>query len=380
MDNPPTTVTRLRVEEHKIIHIHRRLQQGFGMVKVHPGYEVEPDTLLGQGQGFSGFKIIDLAHELGCSPKDGILHLKRKLGQTIYQNEILAEKQGLFGMGNKTIQASNDATLQSYDVKTGFLKMKLLPKSENLLAGVYGVVDAIDSKKGEVTIRTQATVIHGLIGSGRERAGDLHVLAAQPNLLISHNHLSAQLSGKIIVGGSLIFADALQTCLSFGIAGVITGGLNASDYRKMAGGSLPIKKPQWSDTGTSIVGTEGFGSIAIGQDIFKILQASHGQFCLLDGNNRLIILPTQNPNSMIYIRKTKIPLTSTVTSNVVKTTRVKVGDQVRIVTPTSVGAQGTVEAIDQLPTILPSGIAGIMVIIATAKGKKSVPIENIEVI
>ncbi len=373
--------SRMRVERNKIIHIKRRLEQGYGLLKVHVGYEVTPDTVLGEGQSFAGFKVVDLAKELGIGPTDGLMYLKKKIGQTIFQGELIAEREAMLGLSKKRVFAESDGILESYDNAHGQLKIHLSPRRSHLVSGVYGVVDSVDIKKGEVLIRTQADVVHGVLGSGRERAGTLRFLVDNPSLLVSSRQVSLDFSGQIIVGGSIVFADALQKCVSLGIAAMITGGINAKDYRSISGGTLNTAKPHWTDVGVSLLVTEGFGSVPIGEDIYQVLKDYEGRFCILDGNTRVLILPTKDQNSMINIRKTHLPAGAGIESvHPVTTVNVKVGDRVRIVADGGFGQQGVVEFINQTPTLLPTGVAVIMVTVHTKTDKFQVPIINVEAI
>lgn len=374
-----TTPTRLRIVPNAIIQIKRRTAQGRSLIKVHPGYEVDPDTILGEGQTILGYKIIELAKILGVRAKDGQLYLKKRLGQNCYSGELIAEKKGFLQMGIQRIIAASDGSLDSYDNKTGQLKIKLIPKREMLMSGVYGVVDKVDLKKAEVLIRTQATIIFGVAGSGREKEGTLHLLSDNSGLLISSRQISSDFSGSIIIGGSMVFADALQKCVSLGIGALITGGINASDFRTISGGGFHLTGTHWTDAGITVLVTEGFGSAAIGDDIYNALRSHEGHFCLVDGNNGRLILPTKDQNSMMYIRKTAVQKNHIWRSSPVISSELKVGSRVRVVSADALGSQGIVSHIDLTPTVLPTGQAVIIITIESKGGKKQIALENIEI-
>lgn len=375
-----TAPIRLRIVPDTIVHVKRRIIRGKNLLKVHPGYEVTPDTVLGEGELISGYKIIDLAKILGVSPKDCQQYLKKPIGEIVYQGELIAEKEGFLKIQTSRVMASNDGVLESLDSQRGLLKIKLNPQREILTSGVYGIVDDVDLKKSEVTIRTQATIVYGIAGSGRERSGTLRLLSSDnPGLLVSSHQITSDFAGQIVVGGSMAFADALQKCMTLGVSALITGGVNATDYRAISGGGFHLKDKHWTDVGLTVLVTEGFGSIAIGGDIYRALVEHEGQFCLIDGNNHRLILPTKDQNSMMYIRKTVGSKGASTTPKIAVEQELKVGSRVRIVSAVGLGIQGLVSHIDQSLTVLSNGHAVIMVTVTTKGGKKQVAAENIEI-
>ncbi|MDO8638788.1 MAG: hypothetical protein Q7R43_04390 [Candidatus Daviesbacteria bacterium] len=369
---------RFRVCPKTVLHIKRTLPGGKGTISAMVRQEVNPEDILGEGITSSGFQSINLSKELGVSPSKASQYLKRKIGQNIYQGELLAQKTGIIKFGQKNIIAPQDGVLDFYDAENGNLKIKLSVKKNKLVSGVYGIVDQIDQSKGEIIIKTQATVIYGLLGSGKEREGVLSVLGSAGDF-ISEKHITDNLRGKITVGGSLIFPSALTRALGIGVSGFITGGINVADYRSMNGGKLAISK-QWSDIGITVLITEGFGMAPIGEDIFAILKAHDNRFAVIDGNNKRLILPTNKPESMIDTRRTKLPEAfCEKLPGEISDIELKVGRKVRILSPAFLGVQGVVESIDKSETKLASGIITYLVTVSGQK-KIRVPYQNLEII
>lgn len=368
---------RLRICPKNVLHIKRTLAGGTGIINVLVKQEVAPADILGEGITSFGFHTINLSRELGISPDKALQYLKRKIGQTIFQGELLAQKSGMIG-GKKNIIAPQDGVLDFYDEKSGNLRMKLAVKKTKLVSGVYGIVDYIDHQKGEIIIRTQATIIYGLLGSGKERDGVLKILGSASDF-ITDKHLKGDLRGKIIVGGGLIFPNALTEAMAIEASGFIAGGINVADFKSMNGGKLAILK-QWSDIGISVLITEGFGMAPIGDDIFAILKAHESRFVVIDGNNKRLILPTNKPESMIDTRRIKLPETfCKMQSGDVSDIDLSIGKKVRILSPAFLGMQGMVESIDRSQTRLPSGVDTYLVTVS-GKRKIRVPYHNLEII
>lgn len=360
---------RIRVRENIITHVKRILSDPKAKFHVSLGDEVGPGDILGTGQSPSGFRVIHLAKELGASPKQAASYLKHKISQNIYQGELLAEKTGFLGFSKKILLAPEDGVMDLYDKESGDLRFKLLPKTIKLVSGIHGIVDKIDVLRGAITIRTLASLVYGVFGSGKERSGSLNILGTFSDL-ISSKQILPEMHGQIIVAGGLIFSDALEKAMEVGVAGVVSGGINAGDFQL---------KNNWSDVGFSIMATEGFGSVPIGDDIFPVLNKSQGKFVILDGNRSRLILPTSDSRSMIYIRKTRLPLQEKIEpKSDIEMVELKVGMKVRCVYNYLLGLQGVIESIDKTKTELPSKIITYMVTIQTHSAKIRIPYNNVE--
>lgn len=374
---------RLRVEKDVITRI-RRVLRGKCQLKVSVGQQVSPEEIIGTSQIPSGFRTLPLSQLLSVPPPEVEKYLTRKLGQRIYQDELLAYKRGgLFGKAI-AITAPTDGILDFFNNKTGELRMTFLPKKAVYPAGVYGIVEEVDDEGGQVIIRTQVSRIHGVLGSGRGRDGILHVLGKKDDL-VSKSGILPKYDEQILVGGSLFFKDAISNSISCGVNGLITGGINAKDYRGMAGGRLIFPKRLDNDIGISIVVCEGFGAIPLGLDIFEILSQYEGKFVSVDGNKAHILLPSFESSSLKKVKNTILPkladealiLDEHYTS---QESDLKVSCQVRIVGNSYLGEQGKIIAINQAETLLPSGIKTHLATVDTTRRKIQVPVANCEII
>lgn len=370
---------RVRIVTDQITHIRRTLPSSMSKVHVKIGDEVNPNHILAEGKTSAGFRVVNIAKELGIDPKEGAKYIHVPIGKNIFAGELLASKKGVFGLGEKNILSPDDGILEFYDEKTGILRIQLFPKTVKLACGVWGIVDEIDDAKGVITIRTMASFIYGVLGSGKEREGTLNVIGSK-EVLIGSRQLETTMNGQIIVGGAIIFADGLEKALEYRIGGIISGGIDAKNYKSVAGG-WNIYKRRWADIGMSIVITEGFGSVHMGNDIFSLLQKNHGNFSIIDGNRNRIVLPSTSQNSMIYIRKTRLPRSFFAEAEPrLQEAKLQVKQLVRIIGSEHFGAQGIVEAIDKMPSKLSSGIMSTLVTVAEGSRKYRICYQNLEII
>lgn len=373
---------RIRIEKDVVTHVTRRLK-GKGNIVVLKGQEVHPEEIIGSAEVSSGFRTINLATLLSVPPQEIKKYLKRDIGQRIYKDELLAYKNSGLFRRQKVITAPTDGILDFLNPQTGEIRMSLLPKKIDLPSGVYGIIETIDTFRGLVIIRTQVQKIHGVFGTGRSRDGVLHFLGKRDQL-INALTISIKDADHILVGGSLIYKDAISAAISSAVSGIITGGINAKDYKAMAGGRLIFPKKIENDVGVSIVTTEGFGSVPIGDDIYSLLLEYNDKFILMDGNRAIIYLPSYDSNALKKIRSTKLPILATggdlSEEKLGQTVEIKVGSQVRVIGTSFMGEQGKILEVDKLATLLPAGIKSFLVTLETKSRKIKVPGSNLEII
>lgn len=365
---------KIRVEKEIVFRIIRSLPTR-GELKVREGQEVFPDEIIGTALFPSGFRIVNLAKELSVNPREAEKYLVKELNGRIYKGELLAlKKGGLFG-GKKLVTAPTDGTLEFLNSKTGELKISFFPKKVNLPSGVFGIVEKVDPERCQLVIRTEVSRIKGVFGTGRMREGILHILGKK-DAIYQGPLQGGVFDEHILVGGSLFFKDTISWAISQGVKGLISGGINASDYRAMAGGRLLFPKKLDNDIGITFVVCEGFGPIPIGDDIFNMLSLYQGKYVFIDGNRGIVSLPTFSSASLIKVRNTRLAALQNYES--LYTTELKAGSRVRVVGNSYFGAQGRILAIDNAPTLLPSGIKTILAIVETPRRKIQVPVANLE--
>lgn len=365
-----------RVEKGIVTRV-KRILRGKGTLSVQEGQEVTPDAILGTATVSAGFRKLNLCTELQVSPTEAEKLLKRKVGEKIYRGELLACKKGWFLSGGKTVISPTDGILDFLDSKTGELKISFLPKKVDLPAGVYGVVEEVEAQRGKVVIRTVVDRVLGVFGSGRGRDGILHIIG-RCDELVSRTSVTSKYNGYILAGGSSFFKDAISASISAEVSGIITGGLDAQDFRGMAGGRLTFPRKLDNDIGVSIVACEGFGSVTMASDIYEILSRYEGKFVFIDGNKAVIDLPLATSACMAKVKSTSLPPEEKEYAG--RISELKAGLKVRIVGSSYLGEQGKLIKIDSAPTILPSGIRTILATIETARRKIQVPVANLQII
>ena len=369
---------RMLATPNKASHIIKQIPQG-GQILVHQNEEIKPSDIIGKYHQVGGFRSVNLAQQLGVRPSDVKKYLKREMGKTIYQGELLAVKSGFFR--KKEVTAPTDSVMQSLDEKTGIMVLRLLPKELPVLSGVYGIVDLIDAQTGNIYIKTMVTNIYGVLGSGKQREGILHVVGSQKSIILE-DQIPSDIHQAIILGGSLFYIEALRKALENGASGIISGGINARDFKSIVGASN-FKQGYGNDAGISLLIQQGFGGMPINNEIYQAMWLYEGKFVFIDGNARKVMLPSNDPDSILRLRSVMLPIVQNgqhPDTLELTTTTLKEGDQVRIIWPPYMGSVGKVIAIDSATSLLPSGVSTYMVTLELAGQKLKVPYSNLEVV
>src|SRR3990167_5883684 len=241
----------------EIITLISREIPGDGPILVKANQEVSPSDILGLSVTTAGYRVLNFAKNLGVSPKDGQKYLQKEMGQKV-------------------------------------------------LSAVFGVVQKVDTNRRSVIIKTKTTEILGVLGSGKVRDGNLLILSGRGGVT-DEKRIVPKLTDHIIVAGGLIYKEALRTAVAISVKGVIVGGINASDHKSIAGGTLVSKRNMATDVGLSLIVTEGFGGFPIGEDIFSVLARYDNRFVVLDGNRKRLLLPSFDKESMLKIKSTALP-------------------------------------------------------------------------
>ena len=363
---------------NKPSHIIKQIPTG-GKILVHQNEEIKPSDIIGKYHQVGGFRSANLSQQLHVHPSEVSKYLKREIGKTIYQGELLAVKNGFFR--KKEVQSPTDAVIQSLDEKTGIMVLRLLPKELPVLSGVYGIVDLIDAQTGNIYIKTMVTNIYGVLGSGKQREGILHVIGSQKSIILE-DQIPTDIHQAIILGGSLFYIEALRKALENGASGIISGGINARDFKSIVG-AANFHQGYGNDAGISLLIQQGYGGLPINNEVYQAMWLYEGKFIFIDGNSRKVMLPSNDPDSILKLRSVMLPIVQNAAhpdQPDLTTVTLKEGDQVRIIWPPFMGAVGKVLSIDSSLTSLPSGVSTYMVTLELAGQKIKVPYSNIEVV
>lgn len=376
MKSPLFANKRIRINPG-ICKLVKRTLRGPGKILAQKNTEIAPHDVLAHYKLTAGFTKVNLASELNVAPSEVNKFIKKAIGQTIFRGELLAFKKNFFGTSQITVPT--DSIFETLNDKTGEATLRLISKDVALTSGVFGTVFDIDPQRGEIDIKCMTTEVYGMFGTGGEREGFLNVISS-PGDLVNESKISATNRGQILVAGALVMQGTIKKALTCNVSGIICGGLNMDDYLSMAIRLEPFKRVG-TEIGISLIVTEGFGLIPIGEDLQELFINHNNKFVMINGNLGRLLLPSNDPDSIISCRKVELPKVEAQGVRPELTiSEIKTGLRVRLIWPPFMGMQGIVSQIDDTATMLDSGISTYMLTIEAKTRKIRVPYSNVEII
>ncbi len=318
--------------------------------------KVEAESVIAHCEVSAGQRLVKVANVLGVSRHTVKKYLLRNVGDRIYQGEIIARKKGVLGVGKNELKSPVDGVITDVD-KNGDLLVKFLPMPVRLVAGASGLISSI--REDSITVRTFGTEITGAVGLGKSREGIIKVIG-KPTEFILPQKIDATCQGRVLVGGAHIDRAAIEKALTIGVKGVVVGGI---DYRDFI--SLGVT----SDVGITIIVTEGFGTVSMGNDIYEAFNKLNDKFAFVNGSERTILVPEDRKvvDNKPIVQETWREL--------------KAGDLVRYFRPDSSELVGVVEDISEDDVELSSGLSTRIAQIKFISGNKiNAAAANLEII
>lgn len=275
----------LKVTEGITLRKTRRLPLP-GSVQVEIGQKVKAETVVAKTYLPGQVQSVNVASHLGIQPEEIYSHMLKKEGESVKKDEVIATTKGLFGLFKTQSLSPTDGTIESISKITGQIIIREPKIPVEINAYVDGqVVDTIPNEG--VIIQTYGTFIQGIFGIGGETIGQLAMACNNPSDILSPDKLNEQMAGKIIVGGSLITADTVNRAVQLGIKGIVSGGIDDSDLRKLLGYELGVAITGSEKLGITIVITEGFGKMEMASRTFDLLKKQEGMKVSINGATQI---------------------------------------------------------------------------------------------
>ncbi|MBN2445791.1 MAG: hypothetical protein JXO22_03650 [Phycisphaerae bacterium] len=275
----------LSVAENTVVRKVRRLPLK-GKVLVKVGDAVAADDVVAQTELPGDVKPVNVVGKLGIAPEELIEIMLKKKGEQVTEGEPFARTKGFFGFFKSEIRAPIDGTIESISHVTGQVIIRGKPTLLQKTAYARGKIVDI-SEDESATVEINGTFIQGIFGIGGETAGTLAMAVSAPDEVLEANHIKPEHADKIIVGGSLVTADAVKAAVKHGVKGIICGGLNDADLRNFLGYELGVAITGEETLGVTVVVTEGFGKIRMAQATFELLQRREGKTASLNGATQI---------------------------------------------------------------------------------------------
>jgi hypothetical protein len=213
------------------------------------------------------FAIMSAAKKLGIAPDKLGEHLRVEKGASVEAGTVLASRKRL--LGERQVVSPVDGIF--FDVVNG--RIAIQPTSDwlELRALVAGRIVSYVSNRG-VMIETSGSLIQAVWGSGHEGVGQLKIVANTPNAVLSPEHLNLDVTGQVLVIGSLNNLELFHRAEDLGVRGLIVGSASAELCQASQSSPLPL------------IVTDGVGVSGMSSPIFQLLQQADGRSVSLFGD------------------------------------------------------------------------------------------------
>lgn len=364
----------LKIVGKTLVEQDRRLPM-IGEVHVKEGDRVTAETVVASTNLPGNVFPVNIANLLGCEPKEINDYLQKKEGDSLEKDEVIAESAGFFGYFKSYVKSPIKGTIESLSDITGQAILREPPIPVEVYAYVDGVIAEVYEGEG-VRVDTIATFIQGIFGIGGEVTGELCMVAKSPEDVLNAEDITLKHKGKIIVGGSLVTAKALDKAVEVGAKGVVVGGYDAHDLKEFLGYDLGVAITGTEDKGISLVVTEGFGQIQMAKKTFDLLKAANGKKTSINGATQ-IRAGVIRPEVVIPVEFTDIK-----DQPASKQGGMNIGGMVRIIREPHFGEVAKIVSLPEKPVKIPSEAKVRVVEIETLiNGERMIlPRANVEII
>ena len=364
----------LKIVARTLVEKDRRLPLK-GDVHVKKGDRVTAESVVASTNLPGNVYPVNIANMMGCEAREITDFLVKKEGDFLEKDEVIAESQGFFGFFKSYVRSPIRGTVESLSTVTGQAILREPPIPVEVLAYVDGIIDDIYPEEG-VKVNTAATFIQGIFGIGPEVIGELKMAVKSPSDVLDKDSITLEHKGKIIVGGSLVTAAALDRAVELGVKGVIVGGYDAHDLKEFLGYDLGVAITGTEDKGITLVVTEGFGKINMAKKTFDLLKAAEGRKTSINGATQ-IRAGVIRPEVVIPIADANIN-----DQKHAANTGMSIGTLVRIIRQPHFGEVAKVVSLPEKPVIIPSEAKVRVVEIETLSNgeRMMLPRANVEII
>ena len=334
----------LRVTDRALVR-KRRLLPIEGEVLVDLGVQVRAEDVVARAFLPGKVQNLNVAHLLGVEPGEVRKYMTKAEGEEVSAGEVLAETKPLLKWFKRQVRSPVGGTLESISDVTGQVLLREPPEPLELKAYIDGRVVELLPGQG-VVVETPSALVQGIFGIGGEATGKLHVAVEAPDEVLTAEHILPEHRDGIVVGGSLVEAEAFGKAKGVGVKGIVVGGIRDQDLKELLGYELGVAITGTEDVGFVLVVTEGFGRIDMAERTFALLKRYEGHKASISGATQIragVIRP-----EVIIPRPELNP--EDIAEEEVEARGIEVGDTVRLIRAPLFGRIGKVTGLPPEPT------------------------------
>ncbi|MBE7557820.1 hypothetical protein HS125_02235 [bacterium] len=257
-----------------------------GEVVVTVGQRVHATDVVAKTEIPGAVYPINLANKLGILPADVASCLEVKVGDLVERGQTLARSKGLWGLFRTPLPSPVTARVESISSVTGQMMLRLSSTPLAVLAYIEGEVVDVTPGDGCV-VETVASLVQGIIGVGGEKEGVLAALVDSPDVDPSPDDVKDEHKDKILVAGRHVSLAVFQRAAEVGARGLIAGSISDSDLVEILGYDLGVAITGSEKLPTTLIATEGFGSLPMAERTFKLLVGHAGRTASINGATQI---------------------------------------------------------------------------------------------
>ncbi|MBC8101082.1 MAG: hypothetical protein H7Z41_00660 [Cytophagales bacterium] len=369
----------LTVSAHTTITKTRRLPLA-GQVLVAVGDAVQPSTVVARAQLPGMMQTVKVAAQLGVEPADVPAALLAGIGDSVERGQLLAQTKGFLGLFKSDCKSSATGTIEIISPVSGNVGVRESPTPIEITAYIPGIVTEVMPGEG-VVIEARGAFIQGIFGIGGERRAPLLPVSPRPDSLLTEADITPEMAGKVIIGGANISGAALKKAAEVGITGIVVGGIVDKDLVEYLGYDIGVAITGHENIPLTLVITEGFGTIAMADRTFTLLNGLAGREASLSGATQ-IRAGVIRPEIIVADAPGTAVAAVSVTTDGEAAFSLGVGTAIRIIREPYFGKLATVSALPQPLVRIGSG-AEVRVLEATLNengASVTVPRANVEIV
>jgi hypothetical protein len=274
----------LKVLKHSKVNKERLLPLK-GKVHSDINNKVESDTIVASTEIPGNVQMINIVNKLNIDPNQVLDCMIVDVNENVKKDQIIAQNKGLFGMFKTEVKSPIDGKIINISKVTGQVVISEKPLPIEVDAYIPGKINKVYEQEG-VIVSSEGTFIQGIIGIGGEKKGIIKLLVDKPGQDLDLSLIDSSLKDSIIVCGSYINYEIYKKAKDFGVKGIICGGVDYNTISDILGYSLGVAITGMEDTTTLII-TEGFGSINMALKTFNLLKDNDGKRASINGATQI---------------------------------------------------------------------------------------------
>jgi len=257
-----------------------------GKVLVEVGDEVQPADAVARAELPGDIETQRLAEALGVEPSELTNKLRVKEGDTVEENQLLAEARFFFGLFRSSARATTSGKVDFFSAVTGHLGIRKAPTPVEVNAYVSGRIKEVLPEEG-VVVETTGAMVQGIFGVGPERTGRIMVAAKSPGEALRPGDVPPDCKGAVLVGGSGTDMETLRVAADRGAVGLVIGGMADAVLTEYLGRRIGVAVTGNEKVPLTVILTEGFGHMPMANRTFELFTRLSARECSLSGATQI---------------------------------------------------------------------------------------------